>query len=225
MDDSYGSQEVFYKEYYKSVIFGKGFGPRAVRKTHKSMEKPFKNKSYDSVLEIGGGVGEHLDFIRHQYEKYVLTDIRKPVLNSTHAANSKIECLEANAENLPFADFTFDRVVVTCLLHHVEKPEKVLSEISRVLKDDGVATIFLTCDPGMLVRFLRTLTTARMAKKSGFRGYKLMVARDHRNHVGSVLEMTKYVFKNRKVKISFFPFRFPSWNLNGYIVVQISGPR
>jgi hypothetical protein len=54
MDEFYGSQEVFYRDHYKSVIFGKGFGPRAVRKTHESMEKPFVNKSFDSVLEIGG---------------------------------------------------------------------------------------------------------------------------------------------------------------------------
>jgi SAM-dependent methyltransferase len=222
MDDTFGSQEVFYRDHYKSVIFGKGLGPKAVRKTHESVEEPFKNKSFDVVLEIGGGVGEHIDFIKHRYEKYILTDIKKPILNSIHAINPKIECLEANAEDLPFPNQTFDRVVATCLLHHVDKPERVLTEISRVLKVDGVATIFLTCDPGILVRSLRIFTTARQARKSGFLGYKLMVARDHRNHVGSLLQMTKYVFRNHKVKTSFFPFKFPSWNLNGYIVVQIS---
>ena len=222
MDEFYGSQEVFYRDHYKSIIFGKGFGPRAVRKTHKSMEKPFVNKSFDSVLEIGGGTGEHLAFISHRYKKYFLTDLKKPVLNSNLAANPKIVCLQANAEELPFPDHMFDRVIATCVLHHVEKPERVFSEILRVLKPSGVATIFLTCDPGILVRMIRSMTTARSARKEGFPGYKLMVARDHRNHVGSLLQIAYFIFRNRKLKTSYFPFKLPSWNLNGYIVIQIS---
>lgn len=222
MDELYGSQEVFYRDYYKSIIFGNGFGPRAIRKTHDSMEKPFKKQSFDTVLEIGGGTGEHLSFIKHEYLKYFLTDIKKPILNSDFVGNEKIICQQANAEDLPFPDYTFDRVIATCLLHHVEKPELVLSEILRVMKPEGVATIFLTCDPGILVRMLRSISTARTAKKAGFKGYKLMVARDHRNHVASLLQMTQYVFRNRRQKISYFPFRLRSWNLNGYVVIQIS---
>ena len=220
--DEYGSQEVFYRDHYKSVIFGRGFGPRAVRKTHEAMEKPFVNRTFNSVLEIGGGVGEHLEFISHSFERYFLTDLKKPNPNSSVVANPKIVCLQANAEDLPFPEQYFDRVIATCLLHHVEKPEKVFTEILRVLKPDGVATIFLTCDPGILVRTIRSITTARAAKREGFLGYKLMVARDHRNHVGSLLQMARFVFRNRNQKTSYFPFKFPSWNLNGYVIIQIS---
>lgn len=177
---------------------------------------------FDQVLEIGGGVGEHLDFISHEYDKYYVTDLRKPVLNQKWAQNPKIVCRQANAEDLPFSDNTFDRVIATCLLHHVEKPEKVYQEISRVLKPEGVATIFLSCDPGVVVRFLRSVSTARAAEGDGFAGYKLMVARDHRNHVGSLLQMARYVFRKRKQKIEYFPFKIPSWNLNGYVIIQIS---
>ena len=187
-DDAYGSQEVFYRDHYESITFGKGLGPKAVRRTHKVMEKPFRNRSFGLVLEIGGGVGEHLEFVLHEYEKYFLTDIKKPVLNSGLSANPKIICQEANAEELPFPSNFFDRVIATCLMHHVERPEKVYGEILRVLKPEGVATIFLTCDPEILVRTLRHFTTYRAANKSGFKGYKLMVARDHRNHVGSLLD-------------------------------------
>ena len=104
----------------------------------------------------------------------------------------------------------------------MEKPEKVLAEILRVLKPQGVATIFLSCDPGIAVRFLRFLTTSRSAAKAGFRGYDLMIAREHRNHVGSLLSILNYVFRFQEVKASYFPFKLPSWNLNGYIVVHIS---
>ena len=110
---------------------------------------------------------------------------------------------------------------MTCLLHHVEKPELALEEIKRVLNPDGVATIFLSCDPGIIVRLLPTIFTKHQARKQGFKGYELMIARDHRNHVGSLLEIAKFVFRDRNVKIKYYPFRIPSWNLNGYIILQI----
>jgi hypothetical protein len=40
---------------------------------------------------------------------------------------------------------------------------------------------------------------------SRFDGYSLMIARDHRNHVGSLLEMARYVFRDRKLKIDYHP--------------------
>ena len=39
---------------------------------------------------------------------------------------------------LPYADKSFDVVIVSNALHIVPQPEKALQEIKRVLKDDGV---------------------------------------------------------------------------------------
>jgi SAM-dependent methyltransferase len=220
--DDFGSPSLFYSKFYKSVIFGKGLGPRSIRKTHKSMEKPYLGKHFSRILEIGGGIGEHLDFILHDFEEYLLTDLRIPTLDNEFVKDPRVVCKVENAEQLTFPDKSFDRVISTCLLHHVNQPEKVLEEILRVLKIEGVATIFLPCDPGLLVRLLRNLTTARKAKKSGFRGYDLMISREHRNHFISLLHMTKYVFRERKIRVTYFPFRIPSWNMNGYVIVQVS---
>ena len=51
----YGSQEIFYAKYYKKVLFQKGFGSKAVAKTHRSMEVDFKGRHFSQVLEVGGG--------------------------------------------------------------------------------------------------------------------------------------------------------------------------
>jgi ubiquinone/menaquinone biosynthesis C-methylase UbiE len=145
-----------------------------------------------------------------------------PKLNSKWSKEKRITPLQANVENLPFQNSTFDRVIVTCLLHHIEKPQQALEEINRVLKANGAATIFLSCDPGVLVRLLRTFSTKHRARKQGFDGYSLMIAREHRNHVGSLLEMARHVFRDRKLKIEYHPFKVPSWNLNGYIILKVS---
>lgn len=220
INNDFGSVSVFYEHYYRKVLHGGTVGARAVRITHEMMERSHNLAFYSQVLEIGGR-GEHLDFIRHSFDRYLITDIQKPILNNLWENDIKVVAEIADAEDLPFQDSTFDRVIATCLLHHVSNPEKVLGEILRVLKPAGVATIFLSCDPGVVTRILRSLTTARSAKQEGFAGYHLMNARDHRNHVASLLKIAKYVFRNQVIRIRYYPFRLPSWNLNGFIIIEI----
>jgi ubiquinone/menaquinone biosynthesis C-methylase UbiE len=176
---------------------------------------------FKKVLEVGSGEGEHLDFVEHGFNEYVMLDLRKTELDSKWNLDERIKTLEGNAESLPFETGEFDRVISTCLLHHVERPELVLSEIERVLSPNGTATIFLSCDPGLMVRILRRVTTARSAKSKGFRGYNLMIAREHRNHFGSILEIAQFVFRDRALTVKYYPFVLGSWNLNGYAILTI----
>jgi ubiquinone/menaquinone biosynthesis C-methylase UbiE len=220
-NSNFGSQTLFYECFYESVIFGNSMGATAVRRTHSTMEKPWEGAYFKKVLEVGSGNGEHLDFIEHGFDEYVMLDLRKTELNSNWNSDKRIKTLEGNAESLPFEAGEFDRVISTCLLHHVDSPELVLNEIDRVLSQNGTATIFLSCDPGLVVRTLRKMTVARSAQKKGFTGYNLMIARDHRNHFGSLLEMARFVFRNRNFKVKYYPFGINSWNLNGYAIITV----
>lgn len=177
------------------------------------------------MLEVGSGNGEHLDFVKHGFDEYVMIDLRKTLLNSKWGADNRVRTLEGNAEFMPFEAGEFDRVISTCLLHHVDNPELVLNEINRVLSENGVATLFLSCDPGLAVRTLRRVTVAKSARKKGFQGYNLMIAREHRNHFGSLLEMAKFAFRNREIQVSYYPFGLKSWNLNGYAILTIGNSK
>ena len=44
----------------------------------------------------------------------------------------------ADAHNIPFVDKTFDAVIIQAVLEHVLEPNKVVSEIYRVLKEQGL---------------------------------------------------------------------------------------
>jgi phosphatidylethanolamine/phosphatidyl-N-methylethanolamine N-methyltransferase len=219
----HGSQSLYYEKFYETInVRGGGIGSRAFQKLHQAMEKPYNKKFFAKVLEIGAGTGEHLEFINHKFDEYILTDIRKPILATPWAVDPKIMCVEANAEDLPFQDRSFDRIICTCLLHHVEKPEKVLTEILRLLKSDGEAMIYLTCDPGLMTRLVRRLTTQRAAERAGYQGFELLMAREHRNHIGSLLSLVKFVFRDRNIRIRYLPFGLPSWNLNGSVIIHVS---
>ena len=225
-DFSYGNQEIFYRDFYGEMICGNdsggGLGKKAVASTHRRMERKVKASHFSRVLELGGGNGEHLNYVLHGFDSYTLVDLRQATLEDRHERDPRIISIVADAERLPIDDHSIDRVIVTCLLHHVDHPEIVLQEIDRVLKDDGTATIFLSCDPGIVVRFLRKLTTERTARKLGFKGYDLMNARDHRNHVSSLLLLARFVFRNKLIQENWMPFRVPSWNLNGYLILTVA---
>jgi phosphatidylethanolamine/phosphatidyl-N-methylethanolamine N-methyltransferase len=224
-EPNYGSEEFFYNQYYGQMCSGKNgsgkLAKRAISSTHRKLENNVSKSNYNSVLELGGGNGEHLDFVSHNFDKYTIVDLRVCELNGVFKQDLRINSLVANAESLPFADNSFDRVVVTCLLHHVDNPEKVFLEIDRVLKVGGAASIFLSCDPGLLVRLLRFFTTARTARRLGFAGYDLMNARGHKNHVGSLVTLARYVFRQREMKESWYPLHIKSWNLNGYLNITL----
>ncbi len=58
-----------------------------------------------------------------------------------------------SAESLPYEDGSFDTVIELDTLHHVADPDRALSEIARVLKDDGRFLVFEpnVCNPLMFL--------------------------------------------------------------------------
>ena len=108
----------------------------------------------DKVLRIldlgcGGGGGSyliassmhkdgHLTSLDLSKEMIKLTEEKCQVLTQA-PFNRKIDYVDASAEELPFEDETFDAVFSNYCLHLVPNPDKVLSEVSRVLKKSGRA--------------------------------------------------------------------------------------
>jgi ubiquinone/menaquinone biosynthesis C-methylase UbiE len=58
--------------------------------------------------------------------------------------NSSNEFMIGNSEYLPFKSHTFDKVICNCALEHFPNDTRALSEMSRVLKSQGL--LFLTVD-------------------------------------------------------------------------------
>jgi len=65
------------------------------------------------------------------FEGDVRVDIRR-----TKAVN-----LIADAHSLPFKEESFSQIICTEVLEHVESPIKVLKEIKRVMRKDGIALV------------------------------------------------------------------------------------
>lgn len=93
------------------------------------------------VLEIGAGTGANEPYYAPTLKRLVLLEpdphMRAKLLARLKASGRLAEVGDAKAENLPFADESFDWVVSTLVLCSVQDPQVALGEIRRVLRPGG----------------------------------------------------------------------------------------
>jgi ubiquinone/menaquinone biosynthesis C-methylase UbiE len=205
------SEADWYQEQYSKVSVT-GRPGRAQDVLHTLMERGFgPGDFFEHVLEVGANRGEHLQYVRHGFSQYYLTDLRLPPTS----ADARVISAEADVEKLPFADSHFDRVISTCVFHHVNNPEVALQEARRVTKPGGLITILLPTDPGIAYRTVRSMTTVRVASRRGLgRQANLVHARAHHNHFWSLEKLMHAAFADDSVEERFWPLRVRSWNMN-----------
>ncbi len=92
------------------------------------------------VLELATGPGLIANHIADKASKVVATDFSPEMINQAkkNATAGNVVFEIADASDLSYADKSFDVVVIANALHVIPNPEKVLSEINRVLKDGGL---------------------------------------------------------------------------------------
>lgn len=193
--------------------------------SHLSMERDrWLRGTFSRVLEVGGGQGQHHRYVKHDFSTYLLTDLFPELLSEANPiAGMTIETDSIDVQRLPFQDRTFDRVIATCLLAHVPDLQSAVSELVRVLRHNGVLTIYLPCEPGMLLRIVQFLTTRRRQKRLGLNPH-LTHYREHRNHFPGMIEELKnavQIDSRLSLKLRRFPFPFLSWNFNLWVIVHI----
>lgn len=185
------------------------------------MEKPFtEHRHFPLTVEVGAGSGAHLRHVRHSYDQYLMTDIRD--YRRDGGGDPATPFLLADAEALPFAAGSVDRIVSTCLLHHVTNPLAALTQWREALRPGGALTIFLSCDPGLVWRLGRRVGPRRRALEHGV-DYDFLMALSHRNHAGSLMAILDTVFRQDRVRRVGFPIPLlRTWNLNIAFVYQIT---
>ena len=188
---------------------------------HENLEKtlPGKTKPIENILEIGPGVNPHLRFVRQKFQKYFFAetfDYAADYLTNKFADNECVEVDKYDGFSLNYESSSFDRVIICHTLEHIPNPEKMLFEMDRVLKSGGILSISLPCDPGLLWRAGRCLTTARAAKKKlGFTKteYYYVMSKEHINSINNLVALLSYHF-SEKLREYYLPFYIKSYDIN-----------
>ena len=98
---------------------------------------------YKTVLELATGTGLIAQNIVSSAAHIEDTDASPEMILEAKRYNhsAKLHFSVQDMFHLPYADGSFDVVIVANALHIVPEPEKALSEIRRVLKDDGILAV------------------------------------------------------------------------------------
>ena len=110
---------------------------KAYQEMYQKIRKTIQNQK---VLELACGTGLISNHVAEASKTYIATDFAENMLIQAQKKKStdKLHYMKADASALPFANKSFDVVIISNALHVIPNPEKVLSEIARVLKTGGI---------------------------------------------------------------------------------------
>jgi len=155
-------------------------------------------------LEIGCGLGYFSLEAKNRGVIVTAVDVGENLVRITKQKVKKGKFIVASASNLPFKNETFDIVLCTEVIEHVENQTKAFNEMFRVLKNNGY--LVLTTPNKFFKPFFDLMSFANI------RPY-------HGNEKWFFAKEIKAIFRNKKVDIvkeAYFNFIYPCDLLNKF---------
>jgi ubiquinone/menaquinone biosynthesis C-methylase UbiE len=111
-----------------------------------AISKLLKGRHFRNAVDVGGGYGRLCVQLEHYADKVTLAepsqqqlDIAREFLKDHPEIDRKL----AQADDLPFEEGSIDLLTMIRVMHHLPDPSAEFHEISRVLADDGFASVRL----------------------------------------------------------------------------------
>ena len=119
-------------------LMGRPYTKRLKEEVHRRLLR-YRSKG-KHILEVGAGVSEFKEeFERENF--FVASDFVFTILDQNPSRRGLVVC---DGEVLPFADKSFDLVLLIGVLHHLGNQRACLQEVRRVLRKGGFVFI---CEP------------------------------------------------------------------------------
>ena len=169
------------------------------------------------TLEIGAGVGSHIPFEDLGNQTYYALELRKDlakIIKSRIVNAGRVKIVVGDCQKyLPFKNNFFDRIIAIHVLEHLPNLSRALNEVVRVLKKDGLFSVVIPCEGGLVYSFAREISAKRLFKKK-FPGesYDWLIKSEHVNMPGEIIAELQnfFVIEN----MAYFPLGVPCINLN-----------
>jgi ArsR family transcriptional regulator len=111
------------------------------------------------VLDVGAGDGTLAELLAPSAVRYVCLDRSATLVSAARARlrdHAGVECVCADATALPYAEASFDTVLLFNVLTFVDRPSRAIDEAARVLRPGG-DLVLVTLDahesPGVSARY------------------------------------------------------------------------
>lgn len=126
--------EQFHKDEYVNPI------AKFMQKERCNFIRSLMKNAQGEVLIIGCGSQDDMSIINDDC-KGVGVDISVEAIKKSTERYPRFDYLVANATDLPFQDNSFDFVICSEVIEHVSEDEKLLLEVKRTLRNNGVFII------------------------------------------------------------------------------------
>lgn len=124
-------------------------GDMALKRRARKIIEGLDLKPGEKILEVGCGNGYYLSLLNRLGLKLNLVGIDNDSLalkdGVKFIGDKKVKLILADASKIPFANESFDKIVMSEVIEHVADEKKVLKEIFRVLKKEGILSL-TTCN-------------------------------------------------------------------------------
>ncbi len=97
--------------------------------------------AHKTILDVGAGTGRLSVSLANREANVTAMDSSPKMLQILKRKNNKITTVVGDAENLVFANETFDIVTAAFLIVHLKDPTRFFDEAYRVLKDGGLFVV------------------------------------------------------------------------------------
>ncbi len=121
----------------------------------KQVARELPLRAHLDVLDIATGTGDQLGALLQagcSIRRAVGVDLADEMLGLARKKFPQIEFLHADAQNLPFADQTFDATTISFGIRNIPDPVQALREMHRVLKPNGKTLVLEFSLPSRWIR-------------------------------------------------------------------------
>jgi len=170
-------------------------------------------KQGSKTLEIGAGIGGHLEFEDVASQEYHVMEYREQFckeLEKKHPARL-VSQGDIHARQ-GWADGYFDRIVAIHVLEHLVDLPKALAEISRLLDAQGVFDFVIPCEGGVAHTLGRKVTAERLFRKNFGMDFTNICKNEHVNTFREIMYLIRKQFE--VTNSSYFPLKVPLHDLN-----------
>jgi ubiquinone/menaquinone biosynthesis C-methylase UbiE len=176
------------------------------------------------TLEIGAGIGEHLEYEQltpEQARNYHAVELRENMSAEIRRRFPQVQTITADCqERLPFPDDYFDRVLAIHVLEHLPNLPAAVREMYRVCnKKTGVCSIVIPCEGSLAYTLARRISAQRIFEKRYGEPYRWFIEREHVNRPEEILDVLATWFE--PTHRTFFPLRVPAFFCNLVIGVTL----
>lgn len=158
------------------------------------------------ILQIGAGAEGIINFlgVGKRFAIDPLADFFKSEFSQI--LDPSVTFTNGVGEKLPYEDDTFDLIIIYNALDHTFNPQKVLSEIHRVLKVGGINHIAVHTYPTIWLPFLKLLRFIQGPSEHSWRYTSNKIKRELRSNSFQILD-TKHGGKDESA--------IPNWSSPG----------